>query len=798
MRNKILLLNLIFFYCIPLSAENIFIQSKNVSLNKKNQTTIFKDEVIVKTEDGISIKSDYAEYDKEKAFLLLKDNIKAIDNKNNIIETNYAEYDEKTKIFNSRGSTTILTSEKYLIKGEDIIFDNLKNFIMSNKKTSIKDQENNKIFLENFEYQAENNIFKSVGLARVEDKMNNSYEFSQIYIDTKKKEILGTDIKAFMNHQDFKINKKNKPRIFANSVKLDKNTNYFNKGIFTLCDYRPNDKCPPWSIQSSKILHDKRKKTIYYDNSVLKIYDIPILYLPKLSHPDPTVRRRSGFLPPSFSDTKNLGFGISIPYFFALNEDKNFTLTSRFYNSENPLFIGAYHQAFEKSNLLADFGYTEGYKNVNTSKRGGDKSHFFSKFTKNFEGKNKSKNSLSLSFQNVSNDKYLKLYKIKSDLVDYNKDTLESSIEFTSERDDMFLGFNATVFETLKEDYNDKYEYILPEMTIDKNLFSKDDIGILELQTNLKGHNYDTNKYSNFLINDFNFQSRDFNFNSGFKSTILANIKNINYETKNIDLYKKDPTSEIFGALGLLSEIKLKKQEKKGLTHFLTPKLLLRLSPGSMRKEYSGSRLDPNSAFGLSRLDNINNYETGYTGTLGLDYKVKGDNKEFDLSLAQIFNKEENKMMFSKTSLDEKVSDLVGSANYSINDKIKLNYNFSLDQNYNDMNYNELGATFSYDSFEASFDFLQEKKHIGNQEYYKTKFKYYNDSGVFSFENKKNLITNSSEYYDLSYEYLNDCLRAGIVYRREFYNDSEIEPENSLMFKITISPFGDINSPSFN
>ena len=336
MRNKILFLTLIFFYCIPLSAENIFIQSKNVSLNKKNQTTIFKDEVIVKTEEGISIKSDYAEYDKEKAFLLLKDNIKAIDDKNNIIETNYAEYDEKTKIFKSRGSTTILTSEKYLIEGEDIIFDNSKDFIMSNKKTSIKDQENNKIFLENFEYQAENNIFKSVGLARVEDKMNNSYEFSQIYIDTKKKEILGTDIKAYMNHQDFKINKKNKPRIFANSVKLDKNINYFNKGIFTLCDYRPNDKCPAWSIQSSKILHDKRKKTIYYDNSVLKIYDIPILYLPKLSHPDPTVSRRSGFLPPSFSDTKNLGFGISIPYFFALNEDKNFTLTSRFYNSENP------------------------------------------------------------------------------------------------------------------------------------------------------------------------------------------------------------------------------------------------------------------------------------------------------------------------------------------------------------------------------------------------------------------------------------------------------------------------------
>ena len=57
------------------------------------------------------------------------------------------------------------------------------------------------------------------------------------------------------------------------------------------------------------------------------------------------------------------------------------------------------------------------------------------------------------------------------------------------------------------------------------------------------------------------------------------------------------------------------------------------------------------------------------------------------------------------------------------------------------------------------------------------------------------MITNSSEYYDLSYEYLNDCLRAGIVYRREFYNDSELEPENSLMFKLTFIPFGDIDTP---
>ena len=60
------------------------------------------------------------------------------------------------------------------------------------------------------------------------------------------------------------------------------------------------------------------------------------------------------------------------------------------------------------------------------------------------------------------------------------------------------------------------------------------------------------------------------------------------------------------------------------------------------------------------------------------------------------------------------------------------------------------------------------------------------------------MITNSAEYYNLSYEYINDCLRAGLVYRREFYNDSEIKADNSLMFNITLIPFGNLNSPKIN
>ena len=357
----------------------------------------------------------------------------------------------------------------------------------------------------------------------------------------KKKEILGTDIKSYINDKSFKIDNKNKPRVFANTFKMSEKNTEFTKSIFTLCDYRNKDKCPPWSIQASKMLHDSQKKTIYYDNAVVKIFDLPVFYLPKLSHPDPSVKRRSGFLVPSISDSKNLGYGVSIPYFFDLGKDKNFTFANKFFVDENPLFTGEYHQAFRNSNFIADFGFTEGYNNTSATKTEGAKSHFFSKFVKNFKGKNESDNTLSLSLQTVSNDKYLKLYKLKSNLVDYNQDTLESSLNFSHEKDDIFFGFNASVFETLKENYNDKYEYIAPEITLDKNIFANQTLGNLNLQTNLKVHNYDTNKLTNFNVNDLSWSSKDFLYKSGVKSKFLSNLKNINYESKNVSEYKEDP-----------------------------------------------------------------------------------------------------------------------------------------------------------------------------------------------------------------------------------------------------------------
>ena len=123
-----------------------------------------------------------------------------------------------------------------------------------------------------------------------------------------------------------------------------------------------------------------------------------------------------------------------------------------------------------------------------------------------------------------------------------------------------------------------------------------------------------------------------------------------------------------------------------------------------------------------------------------------------------------------------------------------------IDQILKESNYNEIVTSYDTNNIKFNFNYLEDnRKNITEKKYLKSAIEVKNgNSGIFTLSNKRDLIKNSSEYYDLSYEYINDCLRAGLVYRREFYNDSEIEPENSLMFTITLNSFGSITSPTFS
>ena len=89
------------------------------------------------------------------------------------------------------------------------------------------------------------------------------------------------------------------------------------------CDTRP----PLWQIRASAVRHDELKRTVHFKNAQVRVADIPVLYLPRLRIPDPSLKRAAGFLVPSIRSTSRLGTGVVVPYFIPIGTDKDITLT---------------------------------------------------------------------------------------------------------------------------------------------------------------------------------------------------------------------------------------------------------------------------------------------------------------------------------------------------------------------------------------------------------------------------------------------------------------------------------------
>jgi LPS-assembly protein len=131
---------------------------------------------------------------------------------------------------------------------------------------------------------------------------------------------------------------------------------------------------PPWSIKAEKITHDKIKKDMIYKNAILKIYDVPVLYFPKFFHPDPSVKRRSGFLQPQFNNSETLGSSLYIPYFKTLGTDKDLTIKPTFFEKltkfeeEKYILQANLEKKIKIHHLLQTFAFLRDYKSSTDTK----------------------------------------------------------------------------------------------------------------------------------------------------------------------------------------------------------------------------------------------------------------------------------------------------------------------------------------------------------------------------------------------------------------------------------------------
>jgi LPS-assembly protein len=158
-----------------------------------------------------------------------------------------------------------------------------------------------------------------------------------------------------------------------------------------------------------------------------------------------------------------------------------------------------------------------------------------------------------------------------------------------------------------------------------------------------------------------------------------------------------------------------------------------------------------------------------------------------------------NSKIPSNSTLDKKNSNYFGKLTNSFNDNISINYEFSIDNNLNHIEYNSLGTTLSKNNFVTTFNYIEENGAIGSSNILENTTTFnFDERNFISFRTRKNREINLTEYYDLIYEYKNDCLVAGIKYNKTYYNDRDLEPTEDFMLSITLIPFTSIEQKVTN
>ncbi len=794
--NKLLLLFLVLLinFNMKLLANEINFEAKNIETVEENFISA-SDAVYIYDNLGNKIFSDKLLIDNKAKIYTIKENV-TFKNENNKI-TLYANeiiFDQIKNTIVSKGKTKINKNDSYFIETSNINYNLSSKKIFSNEKTVLKDLENNKINMKNFKLDFSQNIFKANNVVMT-DKEFNIFNIKKIYYDFNNKKILGQDIS--LNDNNMLSKKKYLSRAKGKSFIYEDGNFTFNKGVYTNCKKREG--CSPWSIAAKEVQHDKKNKLIKYSQATFKLYDVPIVYFPKFFHPDPTVKRQSGFLAPSILSQNSTDY-IKTPYFFAISEDSDFTFSPRFYSDQKNIYQGEFRKVQKNSKHIFDASIRNG--NAFLTKKNSSQSHFFSKSTieTNFDLFDFSK--IDIQLQSVSNDDYLKFNNISSPIIN-SKNTLNSKIEFTGSRDDIEFSVNTEIYEDLsKENSSDKYEFILPNFSLSKMLNTGFD-GSMEISTFGYNKLYNTNTNEKILVNNLNYKSQDSIKNSGLINNFEFLFKNFNADSKNSSNFKNRSENNIRGIFQFNSKFPLKKNGKKYLST-LTPIFVAKFNPQNNKNINNEERLiDYSNIYSIDRLNSSTTLEGGESVTIGNEFKLFNniDKSEiFSLNLAGSFRADENFDLPKSSYISQKTSNLVGQSKIKLNEFLDLEYDFLSDNNLGKFHYHNINSEIKINNFVSTFEFIEEGDKIGNTHFIanETSLKL-DDTKSLKFRTRKNKKTDLTEYYNLIYEYKMDCLTAALEYNKDYYTDGSLKPEERLFFSITIMPFDNsINFPGID
>lgn len=689
------------------------------------------------------------------------------------------------------------------------------------------------LFADSITYNKHNNTVKAIGHVILKDATGTiSYADSLEITDTLKDGII----------ESLRMITKNDERILSSkATRKDGITTQFYNASYTPCKVC-TDENGFWQLNASEVEHDKHAQTIYYYNVTLTLGNIPIFYAPYFSHPDPTVKRKSGLLFPSFGSGSETGLYISQPYYYVIDNTSDVTLTPTFMSKENPSTVLQYRKNFMDGALEISGSYHRQKKKTPYSapetpmnqpgKITQNRWHLFSNLDYEIDANERFK----LKINRASDTTYLSLYPFSersySNTFRANRN-LTSNISYENFNDNTYSSVKGAAYQT---DRPKTTPIVLPHA--DHHFFSKDTVlgGFYTLNTSFIGlkrewgvpgiYAKDTGRFSIkgawerlFLQDDghlfgINLKLRqDLYYTKGFNKH--QSVSETSPQLYALQRNNQKTTGRFYPQLVLDWRYPLA-HYNESWSYVVEPKAMV-----AVASESSGSRFVPNNdsrtftlddttLFRANRFDGLDRVDSGRRVVYGIDQKIYwGPDSAVPLKSASWFigqsRRLDNHQALENTAMGEnkKYSDLVNRFKVQPIDDVHLRVRNAIDVKTRKQRFMEIGALIGKPMAQIDIGYV---KLASNSNIYKTRLSQLNwqfsskinDQWSVSYAEIRNFLHSTqgplNQYAAIAWE--NECFKfeTGLFKSRIQIND--VKPSTGFLFQLTFKNLGNFSASS--
>ena len=589
--------------------------------------------------------------------------------------------------------------------------------------------------------------------------------------------------------------------VSANSVSHhNEDGTTFVKSEFTPCncDYR-NGETPAWDLKTTETRHDPVTKTVFHENVTMNIFNVPVMYFPFLSHPDWTVRRRSGVLPPQIKFNSDLGLTYGQSYYWVTGETHDVEITPFIFGDKGEAVQSKYRQRWDQSELNATVigGRLNTFKNTDDTVASIDAS-FDTLLADNWD--------TTVHIRRASQDTFLRRYKFD--------DSEELQTSAVTERIDRSRYSRIEAYDTqdLTSDRDPEAEpTVLPSIFHERYLDFDDDMTVRLRLSAMKLDNDDSTDLKRWSSEVYLREDSATSMgNFTVEGRAAAQFRDIDTATNDTGYTGELGQGSVSAGVGWALPITLNVSDRLAIVE---PKVKIVSTKATDRtnkvpnRDSSDFRLDEANLFLLHREQgddyNITNTRVDVGSSLYLYDQYLGDVSGFVGTSARISGQTPTGL--NATTDSDRYSDII--ANLSIRPNNHFDLTFSGRFHPRDLYLNETivkgSLSFEKTRLTASYEQLSKSFfNTANEETEELILTAYQDLGydwevsvkqVYDLTNDKRELSDSSVAFNYG-SGIQDCLTISVGYNRDTDSDRDIKPIDEVFLLFNFKYLGSVST----